>query len=183
MKSLKDTQAGRVATRRNPSGGEPGAGVRGPGRKHLRQRRRSSASAGRKRGGQRGSAVVEGALVLTVFLVTFIGIIDIGTLLFRMQSLTERARAGARWGVVNTYNPTGIRNVVIYGNAAGTGNPLFGLTADMVSVNQVDLGDGVAKIQVRINNYPFKFFTPFIAGNRSLNRIEVSLTTESLGAT
>jgi hypothetical protein len=132
---------------------------------------------------QRGSTAVEGALILTVFLVTFIGIIDIGSLLFRMQGLTERARAGARWGVVNTYNATNIKNVVVYGNPEGTGGALLGLTTGIVNVSQTDLGDGVSKIQVRIDSYPFKMFTPFLAGSRTLPRIEVSLTAESLGAT
>jgi hypothetical protein len=136
-----------------------------------------------RRASQRGSTAVEGALVLTVFLVTFIGIIDIGSLLFRMQGLTERARAGARWGVVNTYDADSIKNVVVYGNAAGTGGALLGLTTGIVNVSQVDLGDGVSKIQVRIDSYPFKMYTPFLAGSRTLPRIEVSLTAESLGAT
>jgi len=132
---------------------------------------------------QQGSTAVEGALILTVFLVTFIGIIDIGTILFRMQGLTERARAGARWGVVNTYNDTNIRNVVVYGNPGGTGNAMLGLTAGLVSVSQVDLGDGISKIRIRIDNYPFRMYTPFLAGDRTLPRVEVSLTAESLGAT
>ena len=132
---------------------------------------------------QHGSTAVEGALVLTVFLVTFIGIIDIGSVLFRMQGLTERARAGARWGVVNTYNATTIRNVVVYGNSGGTGNPLLGLTNGLVTVSEIDLGDGIMKIRIRIDNYPFRMYTPFISGNRTLRRVEVSLTTESLGAT
>lgn len=132
---------------------------------------------------ERGSTAVEGALVLTIFLVTFIGIIDIGSLLFRMQGLTERARAGARWGVVNSYNDTNIRNVVIYGNPGGTGGALLGLTAGLVSVSQVDLGDGISKIRIRIDNYPFRMYTPFLGGDRTLSRVEVSLTSESLGAT
>lgn len=131
----------------------------------------------------RGTTAIEGALVLTVFLTTFIGIIDIGSLLFRMQGLTERARAGARWGIVNTYDASSIRNVVVYGNPAGTGGALLGLTTSLVSVSQVDLGDGIAKIRVQIDNYPFRMYTPFLAGSRTLSRIEVSLTTESLGAT
>ena len=132
---------------------------------------------------RRGSTAVEGALVLTIFLTTFIGIIDLGTLLFRMQGLTERARAGARWGVVNTYNATSIRNVVLYGNPGGGTSPMMGLTSSMVTVSEVDLGDGVSKIEVRIDNFPLRFYTPFIAGQRTLPRVEVSLTTESLGAT
>jgi multidrug efflux pump subunit AcrA (membrane-fusion protein) len=121
--------------------------------------------------------------VLTVFLVTFIGIIDVGTVLFRMQGLTERARAGARWGVVNTYNATNIRNVVVYGNPNGTGGTLLGLADNMVTVSQVDLDDGLAQIRVRIENYPLRLYTPFIAGAWTFPRVEVSLTTESLGAT
>ena len=129
-----------------------------------------------------GSGVVEAALVLTVALITFIGLIDIGSVLFRMQGLVERARAGARWGVVNTYDVASIRNVVVYGNSSGTGGALLGLTAGLVSVSQVELGDGVSKIRVQVVNYPFRFFTPFIAGSKTLPTIEVSLTTESLGA-
>jgi len=130
-----------------------------------------------------GSTAVEGALVLTVFLTTFIGIIDIGTLLFRLQGLTERARSGARWGIVNVYSETNIRNVVLYGNSAGGTTPMFSLTSAMVSVSQVDIGDGITKIQVRITGYPVRFYTPFISGNRTMPPVEVSLTSESLGVT
>jgi len=132
---------------------------------------------------QRGSTMIEASLVLTVSLMTFIGIIDIGSVMFRLQGLTERARAGARWGVVNSYNANSIRNVVVYGNSAGSGAPLLNLTTSVVLVSQVDLGDGVSKIEVRIENYPFTFFTPFISGANTLPRIEASMSTESLGAT
>jgi hypothetical protein len=73
--------------------------------------------------------------------------------------------------------------VVVYGNSAGTGSPLLGLRPELVTVNLVDLGDEQIKIEVEINSYQFRFFTPFIAGERTLPPIEVSLTTESLGAT
>ena len=130
-----------------------------------------------------GSTMVEASLVLTVSLVTFIGIIDLGSVLFRMQGLTERARAGVRYGVVNTYDAAKIRNVVVYGNSAGSGNALLGLSPSLVSVTSVDLGDGVSKIRVVISGYPFRFFTPFISGNKTLPALEAALTTESMGAT
>ena len=100
-----------------------------------------------------------------------------------MQGLVERARAGARYGVVNTFNATSIRNVVVYGNSAGTGGRLLNLDPTLVTVTNVDLGDGVSKIRIVISNYPFRFFTPLISGAKTLPNIEVSLTTESLGAT
>ena len=127
--------------------------------------------------------MVEAALVLTVALVTFIGLIDIGSVLFRMQGLVERARAGARYGVVSTFDANAIRNVVVYGNAAGAGSPLLGLTTGVVQVTQPDLGDGQVKIKVVITGYQFTFFTPLISGLKTLPDIEVSLTGESQGAT
>jgi len=131
---------------------------------------------------RRGSTVVESALVLTIALMTFIGLIDIGSVMFRLQGLSERARAGARYGVVNIYNADIIRNVVVYGNAAGSGSPLLGLTPELVVVTNQDLGDEQRRIQVLIPSYPFRFFTPFLAGSKTLPPVEVSLTTESLGS-
>ena len=131
---------------------------------------------------RRGTTLIETALVLTIALMTFIGLIDIGTVIFRLQGLVERARTGARYAVVNTYNPTSIRNVVVYGNSGGTGSPLLGLLPQYVTVANVDLGDGLSKIQVVIDGYPVRFFTPLIARATTLPRIEVSLTTESLGS-
>ncbi len=131
---------------------------------------------------RRGTTLVETALVLTIALTTFIGLIDIGTVIFRLQGLVERARTGARYGVVNTFNAASISNVVVYGNSGGTGSPLLGLLPQYVTVTNVDIGDGLAKIQVVIEGYPVRFFTPLIAGATTLPRIEVSLTTESLGS-
>ena len=126
---------------------------------------------------------MEVSLILTAALVTFIGLIDIGSVLFRLQGLTERARSGARYGVVNSFDSTKIKKVVVYGNSAGNGSPLLGLSTEMVEATQVDIGDGTTKIRVVISGYPFRFFTPGIAGQKTLPRIEVSFTTESLGAT
>jgi hypothetical protein len=131
----------------------------------------------------RGSSIVEVSLVLAASLTTFIGLIDVGSVLFRLQGLTERARAGARYGVVNTFDASKIKNVVVYGNSAGNGNPLLGLNTSMVDATNVDIGDGTTKIRVVISGYTFTFFTPGIAGQKTLPAIEVSLTTESLGAT
>ena len=131
---------------------------------------------------RRGVGIVEVSLVLSIALVTFIGILDIGSVLFRLQGLAERAREGARYGVVNAFDATKIRNVVVYGNSAGAGNPLLGLTTAMVTATNTDLGDGISKIEVVISGYQFRFFTPFLAGSKTLPSIQVFLTTESLGA-
>lgn len=131
---------------------------------------------------RRGSAVIEASLILIVALTTFIGILDVASVLFRLQGLVERARSGSRYGVVSTFNASAIKNVVVYGNSAGAGNPLLGLTTDMVTATLVDLGDGTFTVRVVISGYQFQFFTPFIAGQKTFRDIEVSLTAESLGA-
>ncbi|MBI3694287.1 MAG: hypothetical protein HY238_05550 [Acidobacteria bacterium] len=125
---------------------------------------------------------MEVALILTVALVTFIGILDVGSVVFRLQGLVERARAGARYAVVNSFNATNVKNVVVYGNSAGTGNPLLGLTTSMVTATNTDQGDGTSRIDVKISGYQFQFFTPLIAGAKTLPSVTVTLTTESLGA-
>ena len=126
--------------------------------------------------------MVEITLILTVALVTFIGILDVGSVIFRLQGLVERARAGARYAVVHSFNPDNIKNVVVYGNSAGAGNPLLGLTTSMVTATSTDQGDGISRIDVNISGYQFQFFTPLIAGAKVLPPVKVSLTAESLGA-
>jgi hypothetical protein len=123
--------------------------------------------------------MVEVALILSVAIITFIGILDIGSVVFLMQGLTERARAGARYGVVNTpFSAGNIQNVVVYGNSAGTGNPLLNLSATAVSATNPSFGDNVKAVQVVISGYQYHFYTPFISGNKTLPNIEVSLTQE-----
>jgi hypothetical protein len=75
--------------------------------------------------------MLESALTLVVFLALFIGVFDLGTMFFVHQTITDRARNAARWGVVNPYDATSIQNLVLYGTttpADGQG-AAFGLTA------------------------------------------------------
>ncbi|HYM05157.1 MAG TPA: hypothetical protein VEU11_01225 [Terriglobales bacterium] len=112
-------------------------------------------------------------------IITFIGILDIGSVVFLIQGLTERARAGARYGVVNTpFSAGNIRNVVVYGNSGGTGNPLLNLKTSVVTVTNPSFGDNVSAVQVVISGYQYHFFTPLISGDKTLPNIEVSLTQE-----
>ncbi len=136
----------------------------------------------KKKVGRSGSTVVEVSLLLTVALMTFIGILDVGSVVFRLQGLVERARAGARYAVVNTFNANSVKNVVVYGNSAGNGNPLLGLTTSMVTATITDMGNNIRRIDVRISGYQFQFFTPMIAGVKTLPTVTVTMTAESLGA-
>jgi Flp pilus assembly protein TadG len=76
----------------------------------------------RSRKRQRGQAIVESALTMLIFLPVLIGILDFGQFLYFHQSLTERARAGARYGAVHTLGDgSEAVNVAIYNNPAGAG--------------------------------------------------------------
>lgn len=77
----------------------------------------------------RGVVAVETALLLPLFLMFWFGIVDWGITFWAHQTIVYRANMAARWGVVNTWNPTSIRNLVVYGDVAGTGSALFSLSA------------------------------------------------------
>ena len=92
----------------------------------------------KKRERQRGQAIVEASLILLVFLVFLVGTLDFGQYLYFHQSLSERARAALRYGVINTSDKVAIQNVAVYNDPAGTANGATALvpsfTTDMVSV-------------------------------------------------
>src|SRR5215471_20761239 len=87
---------------------------------------------------RRGQALVESSFVLLVLLAFLLGTLDFGQYLYFHQSLTERARAAARYGAVNPTDTTGIQNIAVYNDATGTTNgatPLIpNFTTAMVAV-------------------------------------------------
>ena len=131
---------------------------------------------------RRGATMVEAAMTLSLLLFVLIGIVDIGTVLFTYQGLVQRAQAGARYAVVNTYNAEKIRNVVASGSPDGGGS-ILGLHPEMVEVLVEDIDNQTTRIVVAIGNYPIRLFTPFVAGSFTLPPIRSVMTTESEGAT
>ena len=131
---------------------------------------------------RRGATMVEAALTLSLLLFVVIGIVDIGTVLFTYQGLVQRAQAGVRYAVVNTYDAEKIRNVVASGSPDGGGS-ILGLDPEMVEVVIEDIDNQTTRIVVAIGNYPVRLFTPFVAGSFTLPPILAVLTTESEGAT
>jgi hypothetical protein len=128
-----------------------------------------------KREGRRGSAMLECALSLTAVVVIFIGIVDIGQLLFVQQTLVERVRRGTSYGV-RVYDPEAIRTVVLYGTSTPSAgqNPFWNLTPSMVSVQRYDAGTPADRITVAISGYPLRFCTPGVS--RVAAAIPMSMT-------
>ena len=136
---------------------------------------------------RRGNALVEGALVLMPLILVIIGILDFGQLLFLHQTFTERARAGVRWSITNSYDTQQIKNFVLYNspNAPGGSPPgLFGLTANQISVTRFDSGDLVKdRIEVSIHDVPMRFYSPLIYKAMAHRPFRVVRRVEALGAT
>jgi len=114
----------------------------------------------RKKSARRGQALVESALVTGVFLTLLIGVLDVGQVLFVHQTLVERTRNALRYGAVRPFDADAIRNMFPEGSEEG----LFGLLPSMVQVSREDAGTSADRIVIRVTKYPFRFYTPLIAG-------------------
>jgi|SRR5690348_4504886 len=135
-----------------------------------------------RRKSERGSNLVESALILLTFLMLLIGVIDFGQVLYFHQSLTERARAAARYGAINPTDTTGIKNVAVYNTATVSGSPvaiLPGMTTTMVNVQNLDANTADARIIVTISNYPINFISPYIAQQFNNRPVTVAMSAES----
>ncbi len=75
---------------------------------------------------ERGSTLVEFAIGVTVFATAMFAVLEFGRVLWAHNALTDAARRGARYAVLHTANDVDqVKNVVVFGDAAGTGNPML----------------------------------------------------------
>jgi Flp pilus assembly protein TadG len=132
---------------------------------------------------ERGQAIVEAALALLVFICLMVGTLDFGQFLYMHQSLTERVRAGARYGAAHSYDYPGdaIKNFTVYNDPnppAGTPGLVPNLTVDKVKAELIAEGTDASRIRVTITNYPFTFFSPWIARQAKARDIIASIPYE-----
>ena len=133
----------------------------------------------RRRSRQKGSNLVEGALILLTFLLLLIGIVDFGQVLYFHQVLVERARTGARFGAVNPTNTAGIHNMVVYNTPTASGSAVVGgLTTAMVNVQNTGNNSNEARVVVTISGYNIQFLSPYIAQSFTNRPIVVAATAE-----
>lgn len=144
---------------------------------------------------QRGAALVEFAIVSTVFFTAIFGILEFGRLLWTHNALQDAARRGARYATVRRDDAAGnlaVKKVVVYGDPnanPATATPVVsGLTTNDVQVvyanyNGVQLS---ARATVSITNasgqnYRFQFAIPLIGGTLTMPAYKTSLPGESAG--
>jgi Flp pilus assembly protein TadG len=108
-----------------------------------------------KRPRVKGQSLVETTLVLAAFMGLLLGMVGVGGTLFARQILAARVHEAARWGAVNTYDPTAIRNVVLYGTAKPEkdAQSFIGLSAADVGVAQPGCPGADCRVSVDIPQY------------------------------
>jgi Flp pilus assembly protein TadG len=139
-----------------------------------------------RNGRRRGSVILEAALNLMVLLTLVLGCFDFGFVLFQYQTLTDRARYAARYGVIHPTDVAGMQNLVLFyqtslPTGASTTDPgLFGLTRSMVTVSHSSAGLPEERITIDLSGYRFMFVAPFIAGSFQGKPIRASLSVEGV---
>ncbi|MGF1741211.1 pilus assembly protein [Vibrio profundum] len=98
------------------------------------------------RKGQQGVAAVEFLITLPVLFILLAGITEIGNAFLTYNTINKMVQHAARYSVVDVYGTTGasdvadhsvVKNMVVYGNAAGTGDAAVpNLTTTDVSVSE-----------------------------------------------
>jgi Flp pilus assembly protein TadG len=94
----------------------------------------------RFRSDERGVQLVELAIVLPIFILLFGATAEFGRYFYEYTTLAKSARVGARYlatAAVNSTEDTSAKNIVVYGNSAGTGNPILsGLSTTNVTITR-----------------------------------------------
>ena len=132
---------------------------------------------------ERGATLVEFSIGVTVFAVAMFAVLEFSRLLWVHNALTDAARRGARYAVMHSATDSAsVKNVVVYGNAAGTGNPMLeNLTVDDVDVDYNDFGMNDGTVTVSIDDYQYQFVFPLLPDSVTMPDYSTTLTGESAG--
>jgi Flp pilus assembly protein TadG len=132
---------------------------------------------------ERGSTLVEFSIGVLVFATAMFAVLEFGRVLWAHNALTDAARRGARYAVLHSANDIDqVKNVVVYGDAAGTGNPMLpNLSTANVSVvyNGFGLNDGT--VTVSITSYQFQLVIPIVGTTITMPSYSTTLSGESAG--
>ena len=110
---------------------------------------------------ERGVQLLEVAIVIPILLVLFAGVAEFGRYFYEYTTLAKASRLGARYlasksanSETNNYQSIA-RNIVVYGNAAGTGSPILdGLSPNNVTITYQGGTTGVPDtVTVSITGY------------------------------
>jgi hypothetical protein len=137
----------------------------------------------RKRGGERGSTLLEFAIGASVFCVAMFGVVEYGRVMWTHNALGDAARRGARYAVNHAAGDVAaVKNVVVYGNPEGGGQPVVAnLTPANVQVQYSNFGLNAGTVSVSITGYEFQFVIPIVGTKISMPNYNTTLTGENAG--
>jgi Flp pilus assembly protein TadG len=128
------------------------------------------------RADERGTQLVELAIVMPILLMLLGATAEFGRFMYTYTTLAKATRAGARYAVSQ---PPGTRasetkNLVVFGNTAGTGTPVVtGLDATKVVITPAVAANGTTTtVTVSIANFNYQ---PIFDIGRLSNRPSLSL--------
>jgi Flp pilus assembly protein TadG len=122
---------------------------------------------------RQGSALLEFALATGILVPLLAGTFQFGYTLYVYNNLQSAVRGGARYASMRSYDSasgtpssgfsTAVKNMVVYGNPDGTGQPVSrGLTASKVQIQPNMNGAAPESITVQIADYTIDaVFTSF----------------------
>jgi Flp pilus assembly protein TadG len=137
----------------------------------------------RNRKKERGATLVEFAIGATVFLTAMFAVLEFGRALWVHNALSDAARRGARYAVMNpASSEAAVKNVVVYGDPAGGTQPLVeNLTTDNISVTYTGFTLDAGTASVSITGYQFRLIIPIIGTTIQMPNYHTTLTGESVG--
>jgi len=142
---------------------------------------------------QRGTTVVEFALVAVVFFTVLFGLIDMSRLYFDVAALDEATRRGARLAAVCPIGDPKISQTAIFAGPGGQSILVPGLGTQHISLQYLNRdGDAVANpagagygsiryVRVGIQNFQVQTLIPFMTRMITLPGFQTTIPSESLG--
>lgn len=132
---------------------------------------------GRFRSDERGVQLLEVAIVIPILLLLFASVAEFGRYFYEYTTAAKGARVGARYLISKSVSAGNhiaeAKNLVVYGNIAGTGTPILpGMTTANVDIQYVGGTAGVPDlVKVSIISYPHQ---PIFDLGKLLNNTAVS---------
>jgi|GEM_PF-2572297 len=122
--------------------------------------------------------MLEAALALTTALIILAGLVQLGIIFMLYQGVSERARIGVRYATTAPASEEAIKNVIVYGNSAGTGAALFGLSPADITIGSdtLDNESDIAKITVDLRSQIA--FGSFLVASGTTFRVEAAAPVE-----
>lgn len=136
-----------------------------------------------RRHNERGSTLVEFAIGVTVFAMVMFAVLEFGRALWVHNALTDAARRGARYATLNSEsNAAQVKNVVVYGNPEGTGQPMLtNLSAANIDVAYSGFGLNDGTVSVSVTGYELQLLIPFVNASIAMPSYKTTLTAECAG--